>query len=239
MRVLRDKSGVSLIFVLAAMLLLMAIGVSVITAAGFNLGAGFAQRDRNQLEMFASSMERTIRAMLMESETGEPVLDTHGLSARIMRDIYLHDDARGILEYSLTPDMNDDWSVEYTVNVSADMHIEVFEPIVTTVWEPIWEDDPENPDGEQICTGYTEVVIDRSPQRAILNGVVKVTQTTVYQRVLGGEPLSTTTVTTYLYSGGLLEERAGYDITQPPDDSDMLIADSGAWTVTRHDKISN
>jgi len=60
MKLLKNKSGLSLIFVLAVMLLLLALGVSALTAAGLSQGAGRAQRERNQLEMYVTSMEHTI-----------------------------------------------------------------------------------------------------------------------------------------------------------------------------------
>jgi len=79
MRVLRDKAGASLIFVLAAMLLLMALGVSAITAAGYNFSAGLTQRDRSQLNLYVSSMEQTIHASLVEDVTGENIMSAGSL----------------------------------------------------------------------------------------------------------------------------------------------------------------
>ena len=64
MKVLQNKSGVSLFFVLGAMMFLLALGASALTAAGVAFGAGFAQQERNQLELFVSSTERTLLALL-------------------------------------------------------------------------------------------------------------------------------------------------------------------------------
>jgi len=69
MKALKNKQGVSLIFVLVSLLLLMALGVSVLTAAGLSHGAVNTQRFRNQLNMYAGSMERVLAELLIDSST--------------------------------------------------------------------------------------------------------------------------------------------------------------------------
>ena len=59
-KILKNSSGITMLFVLGAMLFLLVIGVSVFTASGLSLGAVEAQRARNQLDMYVSSMERVI-----------------------------------------------------------------------------------------------------------------------------------------------------------------------------------
>ena len=68
MQALRNKSGLSLFFVLGSMMLLLALGVSALTAAGAAFGARFAQQNRNQLELFVSSTERVLLASLGNQE---------------------------------------------------------------------------------------------------------------------------------------------------------------------------
>jgi hypothetical protein len=68
-----DKKGITLLFVLGIMLLLLSLSVSVFTAAGLSLGAVNAQRQRTQLYMYASSMERVIMAAL-DGELGHEIL---------------------------------------------------------------------------------------------------------------------------------------------------------------------
>ncbi|MCL2617599.1 MAG: hypothetical protein FWD98_00955 [Defluviitaleaceae bacterium] len=64
MKVLRSKSGITLLFVLGTMMLLLSLGVSALTAAGLAFGARFAKQDRNQLELFVGSSEHTLLAAL-------------------------------------------------------------------------------------------------------------------------------------------------------------------------------
>jgi len=87
MKVLRSKSGVSLMYVLATMMLLMAVGVSAITAAGMNAGAAAVQRDRTQLEMYSSSFERTIRTALEEQEEPNISLSTIDNNVSFLTDV--------------------------------------------------------------------------------------------------------------------------------------------------------
>jgi len=62
--ILRDKKGLSLIFVLAAMLLLLALGVSVLTAAGLSNRAVHAKDAANQRALYMESMSRVMYAVL-------------------------------------------------------------------------------------------------------------------------------------------------------------------------------
>ena len=64
MKILRNKSGISLLFVLGLMLVLMAIGVSVLTASGLAAGARIAQFRRTQLDIHVSGTEQSILAAL-------------------------------------------------------------------------------------------------------------------------------------------------------------------------------
>jgi len=66
-------------FVLATMLLMLAIGISTLTASGLSAGSVLAQRDRNQLNLYASSMERTILAALHIEEHPSPDIMTDTL----------------------------------------------------------------------------------------------------------------------------------------------------------------
>lgn len=89
-------------YVLATMMLLMAIGVSAITAAGFNVGAGVVQRNRTQLEMYSSSMERTLMAALNVPETnGTQLSDGSTLNTLSGKIIY-----NALVSSELFPDFN-------------------------------------------------------------------------------------------------------------------------------------
>ena len=84
---LRGKSGASMLFVLAAMLLLMAIGVSAIAAAGASWGASLTKRAENQLDLYVNSMELTLREVLREPET-KKLADAETLTGQIFNKVY-------------------------------------------------------------------------------------------------------------------------------------------------------
>jgi hypothetical protein len=63
-QILRGKSGASLLFVLACMFLLLAVGASAMTAAAAAKGAWMAKRDQNQLVLYDGSMQKLIRELL-------------------------------------------------------------------------------------------------------------------------------------------------------------------------------
>jgi hypothetical protein len=67
MKTLRNQQGLSLIFVLASMLFLLALGVSALTAAGLSHRAVRRQAERNRLEMVSVSMERVMRDVLVNN----------------------------------------------------------------------------------------------------------------------------------------------------------------------------
>ena len=91
MNILRNKQGASLVLVIATMFFLLALGTSAFTAAGLNMGAGYVQRDRNQLELYSSSMERTIISQFEQTWTETETSITaqrNTLGGRIMLEAY-------------------------------------------------------------------------------------------------------------------------------------------------------
>ena len=236
MRVLREKKGASMIFVLAAMLLLMAIGVSAITAAGYNYNAGLAQSGRSQLDLYVSSMERTIHGALMEDTTGQAVISSQELSGLILRDAYLSGPGKYTGSYTFTPSLPDSLDVTYTIEVTANMDVDIYPPVPVMRADPIMGDDPLNPDGPQIVTDYVYTQVDRSPQTARISGKISVTQTTEYNAPAPvARQLRMATITTYQYSGGEIVENFS-DFNDPVYDSNMFIVNAGNWTVSAHEK---
>ena len=75
-KMLRDKKGMTLIFVLAVTMMLMTLSLSIFTAAAMSVGMAAANRERIQLELLLSSAER-ITARLME-ENGDVDPDPDG-----------------------------------------------------------------------------------------------------------------------------------------------------------------
>jgi hypothetical protein len=87
--ILRDKSGVSLLIVLAVMLLIMAIGVSVLVAAGASMGFVRSQQEYNRVRLLEESVHRSIMYELQRPTAGvsQGTLDTR-LATRIAEAAY-------------------------------------------------------------------------------------------------------------------------------------------------------
>jgi len=236
MKLLRDKAGVSLIFVLAAMMLLMAIGVSAITAAGLNYGAGLVQRDRNQLEMYVGSMERTLRSSLEDIEVGAPILDAETLGGWVLREAYLKGNGQHVFSQEFVTETTGITGVTYTVIVKANMNVQVIpsEPIYDL--EDVWSE-PADPDEAPVFLGQIEVLIGRTPGAALINGTITISQFTEYVTPLDRR-INTTTETTYMYSDCLITEWGVYlDPDAGVNDADMVITELGLWTVTKREKV--
>jgi hypothetical protein len=239
----QDKSGVSLMFVLAIMLLLMAIGISVVTAAGQNFGASLAQRDRNQLDLYVSSMERTLRAVLVESAVGETMSGStvDSMTGRILREAYqnVYPSTTGSYNVNMTlSSESPDGDAEYDIVITGTIYVTITLPVET--WEYI-TDDPDDPDAEPVL-----VLVSRTPLSATASGTINVMLTTRYEAPVrgaftpntGGGLLSTRTVTTYRYNGAVIEELLPLSPADPVVDTNLLINYSGIWTVYRHERTA-
>ena len=66
----KDKQGSTIMYVMAVMLLLLAVGVSVLTAAAANVTFTSRQRDYNQAIILADSIHRTILTQLQNGTDG-------------------------------------------------------------------------------------------------------------------------------------------------------------------------
>lgn len=69
--ILAQKSGISILFVLAVMMLLMAVGISTLVAASTAVGSGVTAWKQNQLEAYSDSMIKTFTANLQSEVKGD------------------------------------------------------------------------------------------------------------------------------------------------------------------------
>ncbi len=99
---LKSKSGASLIFVLAAMMLLLAIGGSAMTAASVSHGTVLEKRALNQLNLLADSVQRTVGSLLTGTITPAEVNDSGTLVGMIVDEIQKAIDTR-LTDGSLNP----------------------------------------------------------------------------------------------------------------------------------------
>jgi len=248
MKALKNKSGISLVFVLASMLLLMALGVSALTAAGLSFGVRAAQANRNQLDLYHTGMERTIRAAMLASEESYPLelTDVQTIGGHIVAEVFTrfiesvgeeeslqfagwHEIVNIVLENDISA--IDGNGVEYVITIEGFMNVETSDYVRRHQQTP--------PTHTGYYDGYGEPIMnppifaDATQWTAYVWGEVTVTQITKF----GSQIAISTTV--YRLSEAVLAENASdllFDImkTDSPILEDMYIVDSGQWEVVSH-----
>lgn len=86
-KILRQKSGISLLFVLAVMMLLMAVGISTLVSASTAIGSGNTAWEQNQLEVYSDSVVKTFTANLqskVQADFGKAMIDQIVIEAKVM-----------------------------------------------------------------------------------------------------------------------------------------------------------
>ncbi|MCL2499917.1 MAG: hypothetical protein FWE90_06220 [Defluviitaleaceae bacterium] len=185
--------GISLLFVLAIMLLLMALGISALTAAGLSHRAVLQQEERNRFNLLVSSMERVMFDVLQNGDEIKKELFDHLYNLRILGN------PGGI-------DTANDWVVEITADF-ADIpesdrpawlnanNVTFTNTITVERWnvhfinageselDPTWVPDPSDPDDlpQWIRTVYTEAIasVDIIVNQVMqVNGNIRETTTT-------------------------------------------------------------
>ena len=229
-RVLRSNAGASLIFVLASMLLLMAIGVSAITAAALNHGAVLVQRDRNQLNLYISSMERTMRAALLETEPGATLDIANTFTGRFLREAYMSNGMIG--QWQITaqaPGGGVRYDMVFAVRVDTGGMPDINVFIDPYIYIPEQYDIDEDGNAFLVSPAF------RKPESATIDATMTVTQNVFYDNETS--PVSVT-MTTYRFSGGRIDEQ-DYGVNPGQAGLEyMHITGWGTWTVERHETLN-
>ncbi|MDR0325912.1 MAG: hypothetical protein LBI19_07475 [Oscillospiraceae bacterium] len=228
-----------MMFVLAAMLLLMAIGVSALVAAGASYGASLAKRAENQLDLYVNSMELTLREVLMDaSDVNMDIEDNPTtLTGQILKMAYEHvkDNSFGNYPYTLapieiTPDIPDDWDVSYSISVTGTFSI-MFTKGEPASWVYLYTSDA----GED----YYDLIMSRIRQEASINGSIIITITAT--STIANVTRTTATATTYGLDNASIKEDSFDPQTPRPSESyylgAMLITSPGTWTFQRHESF--
>jgi type II secretory pathway pseudopilin PulG len=242
-----NNKGISLIFVLAIMLMLMALGISALTAAGLSHRAVLKQEERNRFAILSNSMERVMLDVLQNE--GE-------ITESIFRLLYerrqtMHTDPENSDNWSLDPG---DWELIIYANTD-DMDTEnlpewldrfrvVFENIIRInewgvhfinmgTWgpDPEWSPDPLYPNAP-----HPEIRIEQTV--ALINVDVTVTQNMRFVNSEGEIVRETTTVSVYRTINGIMSEpvNGGHTESGPAPLNLMTIPiERNQWTVISRD----
>ncbi|MCL1807115.1 MAG: hypothetical protein FWG31_05380 [Oscillospiraceae bacterium] len=250
--VLRKKTGASMLFVLAAMFLLTAIGASALAAAGTNRGANAEKRRENQLRLYVTGMEQTLRTALDATPTS---LASPELTSQILNETYRlvksqEDQEPGAYKginsiqfpsgsnnFRLIPDIP--WNdVTFVIDVHVDMrqlHHTRFKGYVAPQED---YDRPQynNPDDPDEITGYDKTdAIPRVPEEIhISTGTIIFDVEATLAAVGRMNAITVKTRTTYRYNGGTIMDTQG---SASIDDPTMEILESRRWTFVSHERI--
>jgi hypothetical protein len=213
-----------MLFVLAAMLLLMSIGVSALTAAGANYGARVTKQTENQLALLMNSMELTLRE----------ALDDPDLRELIIQNAFDGDFDPIQLTSSYIPVM---WNIELLIDNNVFRNEGRISNIIT---EPVTgcgcAASHLPGEGESGCASYEAAAppVWRVTRWINISGRVSIGVGAQHRALTAGS------ITTYNFTGRLEGESAD---TATYDDSAIVIPDNameivdtgGTWTFRRRD----
>lgn len=195
--IMKSKSGISLVFVLAVTLLLLAIGASTLVAASTAAGSSQSQVAYRQMELYTDSLVKTLTYQLKLKPSDD---FERTLSGKLLLTMYQHEKSGGKdpLTQQLTATLNSESPVNTNITVS-DFKLK-FEPLDVEITPAV--------EGEDAVTGTntdgSSVVIlpgtERQPEIARVNATVKVTIC-----LRNGEN-KMSSVATYEYTDGYLED---------------------------------
>ena len=255
MKVLKNNSGISLIFVLAAMLMLMALGVSALTAAGLNFGVNIEQSHRNQLNLYSSSMNRTIRAAMEATPVVDVPLDdadTFGsqIIAAVFAEFFNATSINGVDEIDWTTP--DDFYIFVRSDISGDTSTNLIVKPMLSI--------NTNQFSRSLVPPLPLPAVNATRFHAWVSGEIIIEQTTTFNPAVGSE-ISLRTRTVYrlrdsapsgfyvnvsdydisdsFYTGALLREEIWtYSKVDPPELEDIVIVNSGTWEVVSHEIVN-
>jgi len=231
---LRDQRGVSMIFVLAALLFLLTVAASVIVASGAGVAARLNKQNANQLFLYTQSTQKTIQFSLQNSaeDLGCPVNGQENrpqtLGGQVLRTLYHRfsgeDNETDGLRLELTPLLNDLSELGDTVQVAMDFLPVGGQPVMTVY--PAVTQDVYDEDQNLLFVAETD------PWHAVFSAEVRVTVTAAYR----GKALRTVAV--YAFSGGELEARSKAPPGGESENTGVVsIAHTGEWRLLSFETV--
>ena len=218
--ILNSNSGVSLIFVLAAMMLLMAVGTSALVAAGANAGNLQQQKEYSQIMILDESVHRNIMYSLQHDPS-----DITLLSRQLAQAIYRANNP-GLTEY-YNPDGLED------MRLDVEFSNELAPANGNTIIENIY------------LTFPRQDVNIEPPVSTVEATMLVIVDIGVYDSG-GGRLRLVTSRAEYEYSGGVVSGDSSEtpsatqndsDDTEPADD--VVFAEYGEWRLTIHERVAS
>jgi len=237
--IIKDKSGVSLIFVLGVMMFLLAIGASLLAAASANIGANVRQNEYNRVIVLGDSIHRSI----MHSLQADPE-DENSLANRLAWIVYETPDivSQGSIELELDIDTpgNDDVPEYMTISITLSF---LFREVLTTQATEYVPEIPSFTDTDGITVEAVPAV-PGMPETASISADMLVTVVIEADGVIRDGSRFITTQAVYEYRGGLLSDDPDGDYAANPNPPAVLplyfATDGyGTWSMISYEIIES
>lgn len=226
---LKNKTGASLVFVLAIAMLLLAIGASVLAAATANRGSYIRQKEHNRVMLLSDSVHRNIQHSL----THDPG-DKDLLGYQIIKELY----------NLILADDDDDIEIELTIAIDGDNLDDVTIKLTFPFRDVQIRESRDHVPGIPIGGGVVEPIppIPRTPKTATFNVVRMVVEVKIKTTGVAIRDTNRyiTTQATYEFRGGVLTDNwPDNATTNPPADADlpMEFTEFGDWELKSYEFV--
>jgi len=235
--IIKDKSGVSLMFVLGVMMMLLLIGASLIVAASANVGSNIRQNEFNRVMLLSNSIHRNI----MYSLQADP--ENEGLLANQLAWIIYNADNEDIDDITLRIDMDADIPASMSVSTILSFPFNEVRTFESSDYIPGTEDSGYyDEEGNYILIeGLPE--IPRIPETAEIKAEMLVTVVIESNAMVRDGSRLVTTQAAYEYRGGFLtDDPNGVHQTNPnPTGLEMAFAPEGfgIWSLISYETVES
>ena len=234
-KILKNKSGASLLFVLGAMLLLLSVGVSTLAAAGASSGFAMTQKAYSRVVILSDSIHRNIMYSLQHDPSNEDML-----AYRLAYSLYeakRDDPVDGLGAIDLQIGFDDQvFNERFESGEITVQSVRLLFPSQKVVIKPAKPAIPAIP-------AESGVLISREAKTATVNA----TMTVVVEIEAAGRIVKT--IATYRYSGGeLTDDPRGEhaDVFDPEAEFDMEFRPGdegrdgfGRWELVKYEKVDS
>ena len=236
--ILRNTSGVSLMFVLGIMLMLLALGASVMAAASTNVGAYVRQNEYNRIRVLSDSIHRSLMFALLEEPDEEDHMKSLSCQiAMLIYDEFIESGDSDIADIDLEIDIATPGNIKHSITLSF-----IFRDVD---WEGSTPFSPKIPADELNNTQEVPEEL-RIPAKATITARVAITVVVETDRIVSGSGIrEVTTRAVYNYEGALTDDPLDEYSDVPEEDIDkpldMLFApgEYGTWSLVSYDIVES
>jgi len=234
--ILKDTSGVSLMFVLGIMMMLLLIGASLLVAASSNVGTNIRQNEFNRVMLLSNSIHRNI----MYSMQADP--ENESLLANQLAWIVYNARDEDIDDIALGIDMDADIPDSMSVSIILSFPFHEVRTSESSDYVPGIEESGYDDEGTWIVIEAVPEIL-RVPETAEINAEMLVTVVIESDAMVREGSRLVTTQAVYEYRGGFLTDDPDgiYQTNPDPTDPEMVFAPDGfgIWSLISYETVES